>query len=115
MDSSLKDKTIVITGAAQGLGLGMAAELGRRGGSIMIADLQEEKAAAEAAKLRDAGLDVQSGRLDVTDSAQVDGFFESFAKERGHLDVLVNSAGLGQTVSHVVELSDEEWLSRILL
>lgn len=113
MDSSLKDKTIVITGAAQGLGLGMAAELGRRGGSIMIADLQEEKAAAEAAKLRDAGLDVQSGRLDVTDSAQVDGFFESFAKERGHLDVLVNSAGLGQTVSHVVELSDEEW-NRVL-
>ena len=49
--------------------------------------------------------------LDVTDSAQVDDLFDSIAKERGAIDILVNSAGLGQDVCHTVELSNDNALN----
>lgn len=99
----------VVTGAAQGLGLGVAEQLARNGASAIIADLQHEKAEEAAANLRQSNLDVQASYLDVADSAAVTEFFRAVADEHGKLDILVNNAGVGQTVTPTVELSDEEW------
>ena len=103
----------LVTGGAQGLGLAIAEQLARCGASVMIGDLQEEKAAAAAAALRRQNLSVTAMRLDVADSRSVDGAFETIASQSGHLDILVTSAGLGQTVTPTVELSDAEW-NRVL-
>lgn len=99
----------VVTGAAQGLGLGMVERLAREGAMVIIADLQREKAAAAAGQLSESGLDVQANYLDVGDSTVVNAFFENVVEEYGHLDILVNNAGVGQTVTPTVELSDKEW------
>ena len=99
----------VVTGAAQGLGLGIAGTLARMGATVVIADLQLEKAEAAARTLTDEGWSVSAGRLDVTVTNEVDAFFDGVAGTHGRIDILVNNAGLGQTVTPVVELGDEEW------
>ena len=106
---SLDGAIAVVTGAAQGLGLGIAEQLGRDGATVTIADLQLEKAERSAGRLREGGLAVQAVDLDIADSTGVNGFFERVVGEQGRLDILVNNAGVGQTVAPVVELSDREW------
>ncbi len=99
----------VVTGAAQGLGLGIVEQLARDGATAVIADLQLGKAMAEAEKMRQQDLKVDAAHLDVTDSTAVSTFFENLAAERGRLDILVNNAGVGQKVGPIVETADQEW------
>ena len=99
----------VVTGAAQGLGLGIAERLARSGAAVVMADLQHEKVEAEAGKLREQGLAVLPMHLDVSDSASVNACFDAVVEAHGRLDILVNNAGVGQKVVPVVELDDSEW------
>ncbi len=110
---NLSDHTAVVTGAAQGLGLGIARQLAAEGASVILADVQEDKARREAAALSEDGRIAESSRLDVTDSSAATAFFQGVRRKHGRLDILVNSAGVGQQVTPIVELSDEEW-SRVL-
>ena len=99
----------VVTGAAQGLGLGIAEQLAREEAAVIIADLQREEAEKASAGLREQSLDVQASYLDISESAGVTTFFDALVGEYGQLDILINNAGVGQTVTPTVELSDEEW------
>ena len=103
----------VVTGAAQGLGLGIAEQLARDGATTIIADLQHEKGRAEADRLQADNLKALARHLDITDSRDVSAFFDRVVGEHGRLDILVNNAGVGQTVAPIVALSDEEW-NRVL-
>ena len=107
--NSLDGLAAVVTGAAQGLGLEIANQLARNGASVIVADLQLEKAQLIASELRENGLIVKAAYLDITDSSSVANFFGQAADEYGRLDILVNNAGIGQNVTPIVELSDEEW------
>ena len=99
----------VVTGAAQGLGLAMVEQLALSGATVVIADLQLEKAEAEAAALNGRGMQVKATALDVTDSAAVDELFDHVRAEAGSVDILVNNAGVGQKVGPIVETGDREW------
>ncbi len=105
----LGGQVAVVTGGAQGLGLGIVERLARDGAAVIIADLQDEKVRQEAERLQEQGLQVQAAFLDITDSSLVTAFFDQVVEEHGRLDILVNNAGVGQTVTPTVELSDEEW------
>ena len=105
----LEGQVAIVTGAAQGLGFGIAETLASLGANVVIGDLQIEKAEASARELNARQLTVTAGRLDVTDTHAVDAFFNQVNKTHGKIDILVNSAGLGQNVAPIVELSDEEW------
>jgi len=107
--SPLDGFVAVVTGAAQGLGLAIAERLANEGAGVILADLQFEKAEAEALQLRQKGLDATAAELDVSDIAAVEGFFEGLGAKGKGVDILVNSAGVGQQVRPVVELSQEEW------
>jgi NAD(P)-dependent dehydrogenase (short-subunit alcohol dehydrogenase family) len=113
MNMPLGNKVAVVTGAAQGLGLAIARRLAQDGASVLLCDLQEEKVRGVAAALMRDGLQAESAPLDVTDAPAVTAVFEETFRHRGRLDILVNSAGLGQKVTPTVELADEEW-QRIL-
>ena len=106
---NLNGSIAVVTGAAQGLGLGIVEQLARDGATTIIADLQLEKAEAEASRLRADGLKAYAAHLDITNSTEVTAFFERVVSEQGRLDILVNNAGVGQKVTPIVELSDAEW------
>jgi NAD(P)-dependent dehydrogenase (short-subunit alcohol dehydrogenase family) len=100
----LSGQVALVTGAAQGLGLGIAAELARRGATVVIADLQRDKAEAAAREIGASAVEIN-----VADSASVDRCFEQVVHTRGRLDIVVNNAGVGQTVAAVSQLSDGEW------
>src|SRR5262245_56069385 len=101
--------TAVITGGAQGLGLGIAEQLARDGAAVTIADVRQDKAEASAVALRTQDLNVMAAPLNIGDSTAVNRFFDEFVRRRKHLDILVNNAGVGQDVASVADLSDDEW------
>ena len=80
--SSLHGLNAVVTGSAQGLGLGIAEELGRRGARLTMADVQGEKVQKAAARLEEKGLRAEAACLDITDSRAVREFFKEFAGSR---------------------------------
>ena len=92
--SPLDGFVAIVTGAAQGLGLAIAERLANDGAGVFLADLQFEKAEAEALQLRQKGLDATAAELDVSDIAAVEGFFEGLGARGKGVDILVNSAGV---------------------
>lgn len=99
----------VVTGAAQGLGLGIATTLAQRGAKVVIADLQQHKAIAAADALSGNGLAVDAIEMNVADSDSVARGFDGVLDKHGRLDFVVNNAGVGQHVAAIVELTDLEW------
>ena len=105
----LDGQIAVVTGGAQGLGLGITRQLASDGANVVIADRQEDKAREEAAKLQGEGLTVRAVALDITDSVAVTSFFAELVAEEKRVDILINNAGTGQQVAPIVELEDAEW------
>ncbi|MEX2288245.1 MAG: SDR family NAD(P)-dependent oxidoreductase [Planctomycetaceae bacterium] len=105
----LAGKVAVVTGAAQGLGFGIAEELATQGAIVVMADVQYDRAKQSAAALSERGLQVFAQHLDITDSGWVTVFFEGVALEYHRLDILVNNAGVGQQLAPITEIDDDEW------
>ena len=86
----LTGRTALVTGAAQGLGEGMASALAAAGARVMIADVQESGADTAAALGAGHGF----VRLDVTDDESWQGAISATVEQLGGLDILVNNAGI---------------------
>ncbi len=88
-------KIALITGANKGIGLETARQLARDHGFTVLLGARDEKRGQEAAKeLQNEGLDVQFILLDPTDVATVERARAQVEEQFGHLDVLVNNAGV---------------------
>ena len=86
--------TALITGANKGLGRETARRLADRGWTVLLGARDPERGRAAAADLATGGADVRFLALDVTDDASVDAAADEVARTVGHLDVLVNNAGV---------------------
>lgn len=83
-----------VSGAARGMGLGIARALGRWGAKVAIGDLSQEAVDAALAGLRGEGIEAIGVALDVTDEASVAAGLNHAWQEFGGLDLLVNNAGV---------------------
>ncbi len=89
-------RAAVVTGAASGIGLGIAEALAKAGARVLLADINVEKAQAEAQKLRQQKLLADAYALDVTNGQSIAAFVAAAAKLDTPVDVLVNAAGWGK-------------------
>jgi NAD(P)-dependent dehydrogenase (short-subunit alcohol dehydrogenase family) len=110
----IRGSTAVVTGAASGIGRGIARALARRGCNLALADLNEEGLAETEALLASHGVRVTRHRLDVADRDSVAAFPVSVQSLHGGADILVNNAGVavGGTFEEIAE-EDFEWLFEI--
>lgn len=100
----LTGKTVLITAAAgSGIGSATARKCLEEGARVVISDKHERRLAETAAELGVPGIP-----CDVTDEASVQNLFAAAVAECGHLDVLVNNAGLGGT-AELHEMTDDQW------
>ncbi len=92
----LKGKVSIVTGSAQGFGLGVAEAMLAEGACVVIADLNYELAqsvAEDLCKKNGAGRAVAC-KVDVSDEASVEAMIEDTVKAFGGLDIFVNNAGV---------------------
>lgn len=107
----LKGKTVVVTAAAgTGIGFAAAKRAAEEGATVLISDFHERRLGEAADRI---AAEVGCARpatcvCDVTDQAQVDALRDAALAELGHVDVLINNAGLGGEVA-VVDMTDEQW------
>lgn len=90
----LTDRLVLITGAARGLGLGMARAFGARGAHLVLWDVDAEGLEAAADSLRDLGVRIRTDVVDLTDREAVYRAAGRVLEEAGAVDVLVNNAGI---------------------
>ncbi len=108
----LKDRTAIITGAAspRGLGLSCAKLFAEQGARVQILDLDAGAAQVAAASLPGSGH--LGGRCDVTDKAACDGAIAAAIAAWGHIDILVNIAGI-TSPQRLMEI-DAETYTRVM-
>jgi len=91
-EMNFKDKVVVVTGAASGIGLATARAFAASRARVALTDVNVAAGEAAASELKSVG-DVRFFRLDVTDRASADALASEIEREFGRLDVLVNAAG----------------------
>lgn len=101
------NKTVVVTGAAQGIGKGIATAYAKAGAHVVIADLNEEGMQL-AGELRTDGYSALFIKTDVREEQSVQRLMEQAFKHFGSLDILINNAGKSPFKS-LFELTVEEW------
>lgn len=101
-------RSIIVTGAAQGMGRAIAEAFVEEGGNVLLADLNGERVAATAAEI-DGDRGVASAvQCDVTRADQVAEMARTALDRYGKIDHLINNAGV-ITMRSVVELTEDDW------
>jgi L-rhamnose 1-dehydrogenase len=99
-------KVAIITGAARGIGFGIATCLARKGVKIVIADMNGDAAKASAAALgNETGVETLGLACDITQRPQVEALVQQTLQRFGQVDILVNNAGICPFVD-IMEMSE---------
>lgn len=104
----LSGKNAVVTGAAAGIGLGIAKRLAEAGAHVLMADLDEAALKEACQGLAEQGYKVDACPTDVSQEAQVVELFSQAKDKLGGVDILVNNAGI-YPVASILEHSVELW------
>jgi len=105
---SFQNKTVIITGAAKGIGRGIALLYAEKGANVVVADIDEAAGAKTAAEIREKGEKALFVQTDVRAEADIVRLMETADSKYGHIDILINNAGIS-VFRPFFELSLEEW------
>ncbi|NWF69701.1 MAG: SDR family oxidoreductase [Chloroflexi bacterium] len=101
-------KVAIVTGAAKGIGWGIATVLAKEGAKVTVVDWDEQAGEATAAEIRQSGRDAFFFKCDVSKEDQVKAMVQATVDRWGRIDVLVNNAGIGVYMP-VLEATEADW------
>jgi NADP-dependent 3-hydroxy acid dehydrogenase YdfG len=108
----MENKVIAITGASSGIGEATALLLAQHGLKLVLGARREDKLAALAEKIRNAGGEVSYIRTDVTQQQDVENLVNFAIEKYGRLDVLLSNAGIAP-ISPLDALKVDDWMEMI--
>lgn len=103
-------KVAVVTGGAVGIGGATCERLAQDGIKVIVADIDHDKAATTAERIRQAGGAAAALRIDVASPEAIRAAFDQVEREHGRCDILVNSAGIAKTFPFL-EFPLDNWLA----
>jgi NAD(P)-dependent dehydrogenase (short-subunit alcohol dehydrogenase family) len=113
MDLGLKGKIALVTGAASGVGRGIAQTLAAEGASVAVNYRSSGKEAASlVAEIAAKGGDARAYQADVSDFAAVKTMVDAVVKDFGTVNILINNAGLAKR-QRFVETTPDDWHRQI--
>jgi NAD(P)-dependent dehydrogenase (short-subunit alcohol dehydrogenase family) len=107
--SDYKGKTAVISGGAEGIGLGIALAMGQQGMNLVLGDIDEVQLVEAQAKLEAQGIEVLTVKMDVTDPAQWRLLGEQALQRFGKVHMLVNNAGVASAPGPIEKTNHKDW------
>jgi len=105
----LKNKVAMVTGAALGIGRASAIRMAEEGAVVAVTDVDKEAGEAVAATINDNGGMARYWHCDVSAEDDVAKTIAAVIEEFGHLDVMLNNAGIAGTNKPTHEITEEEW------
>ncbi|MGW0788057.1 SDR family NAD(P)-dependent oxidoreductase [Streptomyces sp. NPDC002911] len=102
-------RSVIVTGAGSGIGRATALLFAKEGARIVIADIDDAAARAVAEEAKQAGGTAVTVIGDLRDQAVVDRVASTAVEEFGGIDVLVNNAGIMDSMSAAADTGDDEW------
>ncbi|MEX2513980.1 MAG: SDR family NAD(P)-dependent oxidoreductase [Cyclobacteriaceae bacterium] len=105
-----KDQVAVITGAADGIGKGIAEKLAKEGARVALWDLKMEKLQQIKQEWQKRGIQVEVYSVDISQEEAVASAFQKVVADFGKIDILVNSAGIvGPTQTKITDYPTEDF------
>ena len=108
MDTGLGGKVAFVTGAAQGMGRGMALALAEEGARLVVTDIDAVRGERTASDIRERGGEAMFLALDVSDRTAAFAAVAAAAKAFSTVDVLVNNAGI-MSFASIEEMTEANW------
>jgi NAD(P)-dependent dehydrogenase (short-subunit alcohol dehydrogenase family) len=108
MDLGLQNKVVAVTGGAGRIGPVICATFAREGGAVAVIDVDAQRAAATAARLRETGARAIAVGADVSDAADVREALHQVTRQLGPVDVLVNGHGISPN-RLLLQADEDEW------
>ncbi len=105
----LRDKVVVITGAASGMGRSMAIRFAAEGARLVVGDRHVQRLGEVVALIRGSGGRAESAAGDISDQSVAEALVDLAVSSHGRIDVLVNNAGIMDHFQGVGELSNDIW------
>ncbi len=90
----LSGRVALVTGSSQGIGLALAKGLAEAGATVILNGRDQAKLDASARLLVEQGLAIETAAFDVTDRAAIEATVKAIETRHGHIDVLINNAGI---------------------
>lgn len=104
----LRDAVAIVTGAAKGIGWGIATVFSKEGAKVVVVDWDEEAGKKTAADINAAGGDALFVKCDVSNEEQVKAMIQATLDKYGRIDVLVNNAAIG-VYKTITDATSEDW------